>query len=69
MARLKAGEREERRRTVLRWLARFRWGVREAELSQELGWERRTLNNYLRDLERSRQAHREGRAWFAHRRR
>lgn len=65
MARLAEGEREEKRSKLLRALKFFGWGIREAELSEELGWQRRTLNNYLRDLEQEDQAHREGRSWFA----
>jgi hypothetical protein len=65
MARLKTGERQERRHLLLRLLKRFRWGIREGELSQELGWERCTLNNYLRELECADQARREGHSRFA----
>jgi len=65
MARLAKGEREEKRNLVLRLLKRFRWGIREEELSQEMGWQRRTLNNYLHDLEQDDKAYRDGRSWFA----
>ncbi len=65
MARLSEGEREEKLNLVLRSLQRFRWGIREGELSEELGWQRRTVNNYLRDLQRENKAYREGRSWFA----
>ncbi len=47
MARLRKGEREERENMLLRLLQRLRWGVRESEIAQELGWQRRTVNNYL----------------------
>ena len=65
MARLAEGEHKEKRSKLLRVLKHFRWGIREVELSEELGWQRRTLNNYLRDLEQEDRAHREGRSWFA----
>ncbi len=65
MARLQDGRREERRNWLWRLLKRFRWGIRESELSQETGWQRRTLNNYLRELKRDDKAYREGRSWFA----
>ena len=65
MARLSKGEREEKRNFLQRMLRRFRWGIREGELSEELGWQRRTLNNYLRELQRDGEAHRDGRSWFA----
>lgn len=65
MARLADGEREEKRNFLLRMLRRFRWGIREGELSEELGWQRRTVNNYLNELKERKQAYREGRSWFA----
>ena len=65
MARLQDGEREEREWMVLRLLKRLRWGPRESDMAEELGWERRTLNNYLRDLEDDDKAYKEGRSWFA----
>jgi len=65
MARLEKGEREEREHALLYLLRRLRWGVRESEIAQELGWQRRTVNNYLRGLKEEKKAHREGRSWFA----
>jgi len=65
MARLQDGEREERENALLRLLKRLRWGVRESEIAEELGWERRTVNNYLNELKEDQKAYREGRSWFA----
>ena len=65
MARLQDGEREERENALLRLLKRLRWGVRESEIAEELGWERRTVNNYLNELKDDQKAYREGRSWFA----
>ena len=65
MARLPKGEHEERENLLLRLLKRLRWGVRESEIAEELGWERRTVNNYLNDLKEDEKAYREGRSWFA----
>ncbi len=65
MARLPQGEHEERENLLLRLLKRLRWGVRESEIAEELGWERRTVNNYLNDLKDDEKAYREGRSWFA----
>ena len=65
MARLEKGVREEHEQVVLRLLKRLRWGVKESEIAQELGWQRRTVNNYLQVLGKRKQAHREGRSWFA----
>ena len=65
MARLQDGEHEERENIVLRLLKRLRWGPRELDVAQELGWERRTVNNYLNDLRENDKAYKEGRSWFA----
>lgn len=65
MARLQKGEREDRENTLYRLLRRLRFGVRESEVAQELGWQRRTANNYLRKLKREEKAERDGRSWFA----
>jgi DNA-binding transcriptional regulator LsrR (DeoR family) len=65
MARLPQGEYEERKNRLLRLLKRLCWGVRESEIAGELGWERRTVNNYLQKLRDENKAWREGRSWFA----
>ena len=65
MARLPKGEREDRENALYRLLRRLRWGVRESEIAEELGWHRRTVNNYLRELEKTDKAERDGRSWFA----
>lgn len=65
MARLQDGEHEERENIVLRLLKRLRWGPRESEVAEELGWDRRTVNNYLNDLKDDDKAYKEGRSWFA----
>lgn len=65
MARLQKGERETKERTLYWLLRRLRFGVREAEIAEELGWQRRTVNNYLRKLAKENRAERDGRSWFA----
>ncbi|HLO29909.1 MAG TPA: FaeA/PapI family transcriptional regulator [Anaerolineales bacterium] len=65
MARLQKGERTDKENTLYRLLRRLRFGVRESEVAEELGWQRRTANNYLRKLEKEKKAEREGRSWFA----
>ncbi len=65
MARLQKGEREDKESALYRLLRRLRFGVRESEVAEELGWERRTANNYLHKLEKEEKAEREGRSWFA----
>jgi hypothetical protein len=65
MARLPKGEHQEKESMLYRLLKRLRFGVRESEAAQELGWDRRTTNNYLRKLKGDNKAEREGRSWFA----
>jgi DNA-binding NarL/FixJ family response regulator len=65
MARLQKGEREDKESALRRLLKRLRFGVRESEIAEELGWHRRTVNNYLRQLKKDEKADREGRSWFA----
>ena len=65
MARLHKGEGEQKKKRVW-WLLRSAvFGVTEAEAADDLGWERRRLNNYLRDLQKDGQAERKGRRWFS----
>jgi DNA-binding NarL/FixJ family response regulator len=65
MARLQKGEHEDKENVLYRLLRRLRFGAREAEIAQELGWQRRTVNNYLRQLKKEEKADRDGRSWFA----
>jgi len=65
MARLRRGEKSRKTRQVETRLRQHTFGLHESELANELGWERRTLNNYLRDLDRQGRAYKEGRTWFA----
>lgn len=65
MARLQKGEREDKENAVYSLLRRLRFGAREVDVAEELGWQRRTANNYLRKLKDEEKAEREGRSWFA----
>lgn len=64
MARLPEGEKQRRLSRLFRLLNRCRLGLTEQELSAEMGWDRRTTNNYLRELDRQQKAHRDGRKWY-----
>lgn len=64
MARLHDGEKSSKTNQVERSLWQHLFGIREAELAGELGWERRTLNNYLRQLQQQGRVYKEGRSWF-----
>jgi len=65
MARLFAGERKLKIDDVFRLLRRHEFGLREVEVAEMLGWERRTANNYLRDLKKLGRVYKEGRLWYA----
>ena len=65
MARLRRGGKSQNEEKVQGGLWRHVFGIRESELADELGWDRRTLNNYLRGLERQGKAHKDGRTWHA----
>ena len=64
MARLRKGEKGRKEKQVESKLHRHVFGLRESELASELGWERRTVNNYLRSLKQKGRAYKEGRDWF-----
>lgn len=64
MARLPRGEKQRRSNKVAHLLHRCRLGLSEQEIAEETGWDRRTVNNYLRELDREEKAHRKGRKWF-----
>ncbi|GIK40700.1 MAG: hypothetical protein BroJett011_45330 [Chloroflexota bacterium] len=64
MARLVEGEKSEKEDQVERVLYEHDFGLREVEIAEELGWDRRTINNYLHELERQGRVYREGRSWF-----
>ena len=64
MARLPKGAKQRRARSVQYLLRRCRLGLTEQEIAQELGLHRRTVNNYLRQLNEEDAAYREGTLWF-----
>lgn len=64
VARLQKGEKRTKERQVESVLYRHEFGLRESEVASELGWDRRTVNNYLRELEEQGRAYKEGRDWF-----
>jgi hypothetical protein len=64
MARLPQGERKEKESMLYRLLRRLHWGIRESEIAEELGWQRRTVNNYLRELKQHDKAEKSGWVWF-----
>lgn len=64
MARLSKDERRRRARLVRKVLYQHPYGLREAEMASELGWQRRTVNNYLRALRNRGLVYKEGLDWF-----
>jgi hypothetical protein len=65
MARISQGEKSRKTRRVRRVLIQHPYGLRESELTRVLGWDRRTVNNYLRALRRKGLIYKEGWDWFA----
>jgi DNA-binding IclR family transcriptional regulator len=65
MARLFGGERKHKTAEVTQLLQEYEFGLREVEVAEILGWERRTANNYLHELETQGRAYKEGRLWHA----
>jgi predicted transcriptional regulator len=65
MARLREGEKENKEHQLHHLLDEHLFGIREAEIAEELGWDRRTVNNYLRELKERGLVYKEGRDWFA----
>ena len=64
MARLFKGEKRQNEARIQRLLRRHHFGLYESEIAQELGWDRRRLNNYLRSMKDQGRAYKEGRCWF-----
>jgi DNA-binding NarL/FixJ family response regulator len=64
MARLPEGEKQDRSNRISRLLQKCRLGLSEQEIAAETGLNRRTINNYLHELDKKEKAHREGRKWF-----
>ena len=64
MARLKKGEKDEPKNKVASLIRFCGLGLEESELEEETGIERRTLNNYLRELDQEGKAHKKGQRWF-----
>lgn len=65
MARLRDGERSMYEEQILRTIRRHYQGLSEQELAHMVSMDRRRLNNYLRDLQKSGRIARDGRLWFS----
>jgi predicted transcriptional regulator len=64
VARLQEGEKEIRQQQLQYLLHRYAFGLSEAEIAQELDWQRRTVNNYLRELAGQGYVYKDGRYWL-----
>lgn len=64
MARLPKGEKEERKGLLASIVRYCGLGLTETEIAEETGLDRRTVNNYLRELDQEGEAHKKGRKWF-----
>jgi CRISPR-associated endonuclease/helicase Cas3 len=65
MPKVDQATREERKARAFLILRRYPVGLSEAELQQMTGFERRTLNNYLRELEMEGKVYKDGITWVA----
>jgi DNA-binding IclR family transcriptional regulator len=65
MGRLFFGEKQEKAAAVAQVLVENELGLREMEIAAELGWERKTVNNYLHELVEQKRVYKDGRLWFA----
>lgn len=63
MPRISEGSKQQNKEQLLMLLQRHQ-GLREAEIAEMLYLERRTVNNYLHELERQGRVYKEGRSWF-----
>lgn len=64
MARISEWEKSRKTKQVQRILSQHPFGLRESELTNVLGWDRRTVNNYLRSLARSGLVYKDGWEWY-----
>ncbi len=64
MARLRNGEKESRKKLIASLVRYHGLGLSEEEIAQEMGLDRRTVNNYLRELDDEQKAHKQGRKWW-----
>jgi DNA-binding transcriptional regulator LsrR (DeoR family) len=64
MAKLPEGQKAERKKQLARLVHYLGLGLTEEEIAEETGLDRRTVNNYLRELDQEEQVHKEGRKWW-----
>ena len=64
MARLKNGKKEEVTHSIYQLVMNHQQGVREQELAALTELDRRSVNNYLRELEADGKIYKEGWEWF-----
>lgn len=65
MARLVEGEREENEARIYRLVQSSDQGLREVEIAREVDMQRRTVNNYLRELAAEERIYKDGHCWHA----
>lgn len=64
MGRLRKGEKENKQQQIQYLLHGYIFGLSEAEIALDLGWHRRTVNNYLRELVSQKHVYKDGRYWL-----
>lgn len=65
MARLRDGDKEEYTTQIYRVIRGHRFGLKETEIAQCVGMDRRRLNNYLRELQSDGKIIKDGRIWIS----
>lgn len=66
MAKVAEDSKRKRLERIYFLLQRHEHGLTESEIAEKLGFENRTTNNYLRQLEYENKISKEGKFWFAH---
>lgn len=67
MARLRDGKKAQVSNQIHALIRRHDFGLRETEIAEMAGMDRRRLNNYLRDLQANGKIYKDGRCWHADR--
>lgn len=65
MARVEGSVKQRNKERAWLWVKRSPQGITEGELEDAIGIQRRTVNNYLRELEYEGKIYKEGLLWFA----
>ncbi|MCB0116283.1 MAG: hypothetical protein KDD84_19420, partial [Caldilineaceae bacterium] len=65
MPRVEGSAKQQNKEKTWLWVKRSQFGITEGELEEKTGVQRRTLNNYLRELEHEGKIYKDGQCWHA----